>query len=184
MSLGDWALAAGAAVAAAVLVNAGVAKLVSPGQLRHAAAEVSPLGARHVGTRLVRGFGAAELMSGVLLLIAPVRLPAAVATTVLGACFAALGALGLGRGSSVPCGCFGATSARPLGWTNIWLGAGLALAWPVIALAGNVPAVSYSQAAVLLASIAVVLLRLWLDRDLIMRLRRAPGARPARSGVR
>jgi len=181
---GDWVLAAAAAAAAAVLVNAGVAKLVSPGQLRGAAAEVSPLGGRLLTAALVRGLGMAEIVAGMGLLISQVRLPAAIAVSALGACFSALGALGLARGSSLPCGCFGAVGARPLGWTNVWLGAALVLAWPVIVLAGPVPALGYSQAAVLLASIAVVLLCLWLNRSLIAALRRAPRAETARSGVR
>lgn len=184
MRSADWALAVAAAAAAAVLVNAGAAKLVSPGQLRLAVAELWSPSGRQLPAALVRGFGAAEFAAGAGLLIAPARLAAAIVTAVLGACFATLGVFGLARGSSVSCGCFGAAGVRSLGWTNIGLGAGLALAWPAVVLAGQVPAVSYSQAAVLFATIGVVLLCLWLNRDLVMRLRGATRAQPASSEVR
>lgn len=183
MTPSDWELAAAAAVAAGVLVNGGAAKLVSPGQLRQAVAEVAGLRGWQPGAALVRLLGAAELAAGAALVIAQARLAAAIVTTALGACFAVTGALGLARGASVPCGCFGSGGVHPLGWLNIWLGAGLVLAWPVVAAAGPVPAAGYSQAAAPLAAIAVVGVCLWLHRAHIMRLRRAPDAATANSGV-
>jgi hypothetical protein len=183
MTQGDLAFAVAAAAAASLLLNAGLAKLASPGQLRRAVAELLPVAGRRLGGALVRGLGAAEILVGTGLLIAPARLPAAVAATGLGACFIALGALGQVRGSSVPCGCFAAAGQHPLGWTNIGLGAALALTWPVMAQAGPVPAGGYLAVAAPLASIGTVLLCLWLNRRLILVLRRPNRARPARSGV-
>jgi hypothetical protein len=183
MTQGGLVFAAAAAAAASLLLNAGLAKLASPGPLRRAVAELLPVVGGRLGGAVVRGFGAAETLVGTGLLIAPVRLPAAVAATGLGACFIALGALGLARGSSVPCGCFAAAGQHPLGWTNIGLGAALAATWPVMAQAGPVPAGGYLTAAAVFASIGTVLLCLWLNRRLILALGRPNRARPARSGV-
>jgi hypothetical protein len=183
MRLSDWALALAAAAAAALLLNAGLAKLASPGQLRGALSELLPVAGRRPGNALVRGFGVAESAAAAGLLVAPARLPAAVAAAVLGVSFAALGVLGVVRGTSRPCGCFGAAGQRPLGWANVWLGAALVVPWPLIAAVGPVPGRDYSVAAALFASIGTVLLCLWLNRRLIMRLRRADRVASAGSGV-
>lgn len=183
MRLHDWVLAVAAAAAAALLLNAGLAKLASPDRLRQAVLELLPQAGRRLGSTLVRGFGLAESAAAVGLLVAPARLAAAVAAAVLGVSFAALGVLGLVRGSNLPCGCFGAAGQHPLGWPSVWLGAALVVPWPLIAAVGPVPAGPYSVAAALFASIGTVLLCLWLNRRLIVRLRRAQRAAPARSGV-
>ncbi|HEY7432462.1 MAG TPA: MauE/DoxX family redox-associated membrane protein [Streptosporangiaceae bacterium] len=179
----DWVLAVAAASAAALLLNAGLAKVASPGRLRQAILELLPLAGDRLGTVLVRGFGLAESAAALGLLIAPARLAAAAATAALGVSFAALGVLGLVRGSNLPCGCFGAAGQHPLGWPSVWLGAALVIPWPLIAAVGAVPAGRYSVAAALFASIGTVLLCLWLNRRLIMRLRRADRPAPAGSGV-
>jgi methylamine utilization protein MauE len=183
MRSSDWALALAAAAAAALLLNAGLAKVASPDRLRGAVSELLPVAGRRLGSALVRGFGVAESAAAVGLLIAPVRLAAAIAAAALGVSFAALGMLGVARGSNLPCGCFGAAGQRPLGWANVWLGAALVLPWPLVAAVGQVPGRGYSVAAALFASIGTVLLCLWLNRRLIMRLRRADRTAPAGSGV-
>ena len=165
----SWALAVFNASTAGVLINAGVAKMVLPGPLLRASAELlatPPM----TGEVLVRGFGATELGAAAALLFLPTRLPAAIAVAALGVCFALAGVVGVLRGSSVPCGCFGGASRQPLGWVNVALGIALAAVWPVNALAGRVPGQDYSLGTALLASIASAVLCLWLNRRLIARM--------------
>jgi hypothetical protein len=172
-----WAVAVANALASAVLINAGAAKLIAPGPLLQAWEEVFAAPSRRVGKQVVRGLGAGELMVAVALLVLPTRLASAIATSVLGLCFASLGFVGVLRRSSVPCGCFGGASRQPLGGANIGLGAALAVAWPLNALPGKLPMPGYSAAAALLASMASSILCLWLNRRLIIRLlpaRRTP----------
>lgn len=165
----DWVLAAGNALAAGVLINAGIAKMIAPGPVLRAAAEVlsAPLRADEL---FVRGFGAVELAVAAALLAWPARVSAAIATAMLGICFAAAGLAGILRGSSVPCGCFGGVSPKPLGWANIALGIALAAAWPVNVLAGQPAGAGYSLRTALLSSIASAVLCLWLNRRLITRV--------------
>jgi Methylamine utilisation protein MauE len=164
-----WALAVFNAAVAAVLINAAVTKIIAPGPLLRASAEVLAA-PRWLRKPLVRGFGGIELAVAVALLILSARLLAAIATTVLGVCFALAGIAGVLHGSNVPCGCFGGASRQPLGGANVALGAALALVWPVNLLVGQGPAPGYSAAAVLLASIAAAVLCLWLNRRLIKRV--------------
>lgn len=171
-----WTLAVFDASVAAVLINAGVTKMVSPAPLLRAYAEVLAA-PRWLGEPLVRGFGGTELAVAVALLVLPARLPATIATTMLGVYFATAGMVGVLRRSSVPCGCFGGSSRQPLGWVNVALGATLAVVWPVNLLAGHRPTPGYSAAAVLLASITATVLCLWLNRRLITRLLPASRAR-------
>jgi hypothetical protein len=152
-----------------VLINAGVTKIITPAPLLRASAEVLAA-PRWLRKPLVQGFGGTELAVAVALLILPARPLAAVATTVLGVCFALAGIVGVLHRSSVPCGCFGGVSRQPLGWANVALGAALAVVWPVNLLVGQRPAPSYSVAAVLLASMAATVLCLWLNRRLIKRV--------------
>lgn len=161
-----WTLAVFDAAVAAILINAAVTKMVAPAPLLRASAEVLAA-PRWLGKPLVRGFGATELAVAVALLVWPARLPAAVAATMLGVCFATVGLVGVRRRSSVPCGCFGGSSRQPLGWANVALGAALAVVWPVNLLATHRPAPGYSAVAVLLACMAATVLCLWLNRRLI-----------------
>lgn len=162
----SWALAVFNAAAAGVLINAGVAKIVLPGPLLRASAELVGTPPR-IGGVLVRGFGAAEVGAAAALLFVSARMPAAIAVAALGVCFAMAGMVGVLRGSSVPCGCFGGASRQPLGWANVALGIALAAVWPVNALAGLVPGPGYSLRTTLLASIASAVLCLWLNRRLM-----------------
>jgi hypothetical protein len=160
------------ASASGVLINAGVAKIVAPGALLRASAEVLAMPPR-AGEPLVRGLGAIEVAAATALLAAPARLPGAIAVAVLGVCFASVGVVGVLRGSSVPCGCFGGVTRQPLGWANVALGIALAAAWPVNLLTGWRPGADYSLRIALLTSIASVVLCLWLNRSLIARVLRA-----------
>ena len=178
---GIWLLAAFDAVVSALLINAGVAKLVAPGPLGRAATEVLAVPRRVIGPPVVRGLGVVEVIVAVALLVLPARLAAAIACSLLGCCFVAVGIVGVLRRSSVPCGCFGGASQQPLGWANIGLGAVLAVVWPVNALAGPVTAHGYTTAAVLLASIGSAIVCWWLNRRLLVPLFSARRAVQARS---
>lgn len=165
----SWELAVLNAATAGVLINAGVAKMIVPGPLLRASADL-PVALPGTGKVFVRGFGAIELGAAVALLFLSARLPATVAVAALGICFALAGLVGVLRGSSVPCGCFGGASRQPLGWVNVALGIALTAVWPMNALVGRVPAEGYSLRTALLASIASAVLCLWLNRRLIARV--------------
>jgi len=164
-------LLAGNAAAASVLLNAGVAKLVSPVPLGRALREVLPAH-RQVLDRLARSgaigrfAGVAEVIAALGLLPATTRMPAAIATAVLGGAFAALGTAGLLRRSVKPCGCFGMASNQRLGATNIVVGLALVLLAPLnaVATAAAGSEAGYEQAIVMLTSLGALLLCLWLHR--------------------
>lgn len=183
MGSGYWLLAACNAVVSALLINAGVAKLVAPAPLLQAVAELVSVPRRGAGELLVRWLGAAELAVAIALLVRPVRSPAGVAAALLGLCFAAAGLLGVLRGASVPCGCFGGAGRQPLGWANVGFGAVLGAAWPVNALSWRLPSPGYQAVVVALASIATAAGCLWLDRHLITPLLRAARAWNSRPGT-
>jgi len=174
MAVGDWAFVVVSSGAAALLVNSGVAKLVAPDPLRLAISDLVPALEGRLPRAVVRGFAAVELLIAAGLLTPVVRGAAGIALAVLGSCFAGVGVLGLLRHSSVPCGCLGGSARRPLGWVNIGLGAALALAGLLDATLAD-PSSSVIDA-VLVTSIAVVVVCLLLHRDLIVDL-----LRPART---
>lgn len=156
-------------VAAAVFLNAGVAKLVSPDRLRTALAELgASIGAAARVTAL-RAFAVAELVVAVCLLPTALRTGAAVAGSALGLCFCAVGALGLLSGSKEPCGCFGASGQRPFGWANIGVGIGLAAVAPLnlISNASSAPGAGNS-AGLEITAVAALLLCLWANRRLVV----------------
>ncbi|GAQ55218.1 hypothetical protein [Streptomyces acidiscabies] len=70
---------------------------------------------------------------------------------VFGALFAGARILGLVRGSTEPCGCFGAGSSRPLGVSNVLMGAAV-LATGAWAL--RTPGADTAQEAVALLAVA------------------------------
>lgn len=180
MNSGIWVLAALNAVGSALLINAGVTKLVAPGPLERAVTEVLAVPRGAIGKPAVRGLGVVEVIVAVALLILSARLAAAIACSLLGCCFVSVGIVGVLRRSSVPCGCFGGASKQPLGWANVGLGAVLAVIWPVNALLGPVTVQAYTTAAVLLASIGSAIVCLWLNRRLLIPVfsaRRVPQAR-------
>ena len=180
MTASAWAFVVVNAGVAAVLLNAGIAKLVAPDPLRLAVSDLVPALLGGVTRAAVRSIAAAELLVAAGLLAPLTRSPAAVALVGLGACFAGFGVLGLLSRSNAPCGCLGGSGRQPLGWVNIGLGAALALVGLVDVISA-VPAGTRSargaSVAVLLTSICVLSLCLWLHRRLIMEL-----VGPARRG--
>src|SRR5262245_44634713 len=121
MTASDWMAAGLGAGLAAVLIDAGLAKLASPAALLQALAEVLPA-ATAVPAAAVRVLAGVEVAAGVGLLAVPTRPAAAVAVAGLGCLFAAAGLAGWGRGSRTPCGCLGGSGDRPLGPGTVLLG--------------------------------------------------------------
>jgi hypothetical protein len=166
MGFSAWLLPAINAGAASLLLNSGIAKTISPGPPLRALAEVSPALEKYLGKVALRGVGVAEIAVAAALLLAPLRLPAAIAALALGAGFALLGLLGILRGSKAPCGCFGASSRRPLGWANVLLGIVVACAGPAN-IVGTATA-RYSEIALIAAAIGAVALCVYMRRELIV----------------
>lgn len=166
MGFNVWVLPAINAIAASLLLNSGIAKVVTPGPPLRALTEVSPALKKRLGEAALRGVGGVEIVVAAALLLAPLRIPAAATALALGAVFALLGLLGILRHSEAPCGCFGASSRRPLGWTNIILGIAVAAVYPAnIVLAADA---AYSTTALMAASIGAVAVCLYLRRELIL----------------
>jgi hypothetical protein len=153
------------ACATAVLVTAGMTKLVSPDQLRLALADVLGDLGRWVTKSRLKVFAVIEMIAGVSLSVPVIQLPGAWAVGVLGVCFAIAGVLGLLRRSTTACGCFGRSAGRPLGLVNVLVGAAF-LAVLVVNHAATASDAGFSSSAVG-ASLATVLLTLWAHRQLI-----------------
>ena len=116
----EWSLAVANCVIASLLIVAGVAKVVSPAQLRIALRDTLPrLAVTH--TQL-RTFAILEIGSGLTLAIPGARVVGACVIGALAACFTAVGLLGWRRHNQTACGCFGGSSDRPLGPLNIIFG--------------------------------------------------------------
>jgi hypothetical protein len=117
---GEWSLAVVNCLLASLLIVAGVAKVVSPAQLRVALRDTFPrLAVTHAQLRV---FAILEIGSGLTLAVPGVRVAGACVVGALAACFMVLGALGWLRHSHTACGCFGGSSDRPLGPLNVLLG--------------------------------------------------------------
>ena len=123
LHVSGWVFAVSDGGIAAVLLNAGGAKLVAPGALQRALTELVPLpGGRQAGG-LVRGIAAAELLLAAAFLVPAAHLVAAIALAAFGGLIVAAGLLGLLRRTTAPCGCFGGSTSRPLGLVNVAFGA-------------------------------------------------------------
>jgi hypothetical protein len=173
LHVSGWALAVSDGGIAAVLLNAGVAKMVAPGALQRALTELVPLPGGSQAGVLVRGIAAAELLLAAAFLVPAAHLEAAVALVAFGGLIAAVGLLGLLRRTTAPCGCFGGSTSRPLGLGNVAFGA-------VMIVLGITGVAAGAAAAVLVASIGSVVLCLWLHRRLVLEL--LMPARLVRSG--
>ncbi|MEV8516508.1 MauE/DoxX family redox-associated membrane protein [Dactylosporangium sp. NPDC051484] len=134
----DWVLLAVNALLSTVLVRAAAEKLANPSVTAAALREALPQFGLD-GSGVVRGAAAIELVAALALAVPVLRRPDAVLVGLLGLVFAVLGAVGQLRGSRQPCGCFGASSARPLGWSNLALGAGFVAAAGFNLARGPVP---------------------------------------------
>jgi hypothetical protein len=163
------------ALAASTLLTAGLAKHVSPTPVRRALREAVPVLETRALSALSRGFATTEIVVGVALSIHSLRIPAAIAAASLGTCFVALGLRGQFGRSTAPCGCFGSSSQRPLGWSNVAVGVALIGAGPVnLAVT---PGEQHPAVAILLTAIGSIVLCGYVNRTLILRLLRpAPHA--------
>jgi hypothetical protein len=145
---------------AATLISAGLGKLVAPSRLGQALAEVrAPDPLRTVGA--VRLYAVVECLAGLALLFAATRQPGGALASAIGLAITGLGGLGLARGSSSPCGCFGNAAGPPLGWTNVALGVSLAVA----GIANVVQRPATGSAPLLGAALAMLLLCLFVNRS-------------------
>jgi hypothetical protein len=166
-------------VVAAVLLQAGLAKLVAPQPLRRALAEL--LGGKvRLGVAPVRGLAAVEVATGAALLV-PAAAPAGRAVAaLLGAGFVAAGVLGLRRGSAEPCGCFGGGARHPLGATNVAVGLAVLAAVALAAGVGSAPGTGADET-IATGATALLALCLWVNRRQMADLL---GRRAAPRGVR
>lgn len=110
------------AMSAAVLLNAAMAKFAAPGQLR---ATLRATADRRWTNSDVRLIALGEVVTALLLVIPVTRPAGAVCCGLLGLAFAAFGVVGWRIRSTIPCGCFGPFSKRPLGPVNIAMGTAL-----------------------------------------------------------
>jgi hypothetical protein len=182
LHVSGWVFAVSDGGIAAVLLNAGGAKLVAPGALQRALAELVPLPGGSQAGVLVRGIAAAELLLAAAFLVPAAHLVAAIALVAFGGLIAAVGLLGLLRRTTAPCGCFGGSTSRPLGLVNVAFGA-VMIVLGITGMAAGPSAASPgpgAAAAVLVASIGTVVLCLWLHRRLVLEL--LMPARLVRSG--
>ncbi|MFC5823579.1 MauE/DoxX family redox-associated membrane protein [Nonomuraea insulae] len=124
MGLADSAELGCSAFSGAVLIHGAAGKLVRPDIAAEAFRELRVPGASSTLMRVFAGFELAAVTA--LALPFPVS-PGWAAIGLLGLAFLGLGALGTVRGSLRPCGCAGTRDARPLGPSNVLMGASLAL---------------------------------------------------------
>lgn len=167
-SIGQWVQFTTAAmncVAAALLISAGVSKLVKPDPFREALEEVVRGAGRLVSRPSVRLIAVLEIVGALALTSASLRVLAAFAVGCLGFCFVALGLAGSIRGSRLPCGCFGAANgSRPLGLVNVASGAFFMLLLPANLLQNT--AVETIPSLYVIA-IAIVSWTFWVHRGLV-----------------
>jgi hypothetical protein len=170
-------LLVGAACVAAVLLQAGLSKLVRPDGLRRALAE---LGLPLATTGTVRAFAVVECVAGAALLTAATRPAGAVLVVVTGTAITGLGLVGAVRHVVEPCGCFGGAHGRPLGLSNAALGAALVTGGAAVFVATP----PTGTAAVLATALALLLLCVPVHRGWAWPLiRPARSARPDRLPV-
>ncbi|WP_390623918.1 MauE/DoxX family redox-associated membrane protein [Fodinicola feengrottensis] len=134
----DLALICANAVLVTILLRAAATKIVKPSTTASALRELVPALPPKLPVA-VRVLAALEFVAAFTYAIPPARLPGQFLVALLGAGFVVLGVAGMVRGSSEPCGCFGAESTKPLGLTNIMMGVALVAAgaanlvvWPVL----------------------------------------------------
>ncbi|WP_285569303.1 MauE/DoxX family redox-associated membrane protein [Actinoallomurus iriomotensis] len=156
---------------ASLLVIAGAAKIVSPGQLARALKEV-PFGGM-VTTGTVRGLAFGEVATAVLLIVPGMRSVGAALAGLLGLCFAGVGIAGWLRRATTACGCFGTGRGRPLGPVNVAFGLFVIAAAVVNAGAPKIADPSrYFRVSVIGVSALTLALCLWTHRRLVRELTR------------
>jgi uncharacterized membrane protein HdeD (DUF308 family) len=168
MDFADFILPAANTVAAALLLNSGIAKTVNLRPPRRAVEEIVPVLDGAIVGAVLRVAAIVEVAVAATLPVAPLRVSAAIAASLLGVSFVVLGLLGIARHSKAPCGCFGTSGRRPLGWLNVVLGLGLAAVSPVN-LAWS-PGERYPVATLLWTSIMSIALCVYTRRELVVQL--------------
>jgi methylamine utilization protein MauE len=163
MPMVERVLSIATALAVAMLLDAGLYKLADPHQLRRALHELWPGFADAGGDGVVRLAAGIEVAAAILIVVPATLVPGAWVAAALGMVFAALGAVGMARGSSVPCGCLGHDSRQALGPGNVLIG--LSLAAVMLLAAGSRPAVSP-----LVVALFALVICLWINRRLAVRL--------------
>lgn len=173
----DWVVLALDVVAAAMLISAGLVKLVSPGQLVAALNEL-PRGPRPiVGNAAVRLAAGLEIAVGCGLMAPGLRVAAGAGAAVVGLCFAGLGMAGWLGSSTQPCGCAGGYGGRPLGLANIVIGLALVAVLPVNLLGQLTPeqSAAFGERAAVGTAVLLLALAVWTNRELAVQLARTPG---------
>ena len=115
-------------VLGAVFVVAGVLKLSTPGQWRTQSADLGVPGVVAAALPIV------ELVVGAILIAQLARRAAAVVAAILLLAFTVLLVVRLVQGRRPPCACFGALSAKPIGWGNVVRNAVLIVVAAVVAI--------------------------------------------------
>ncbi len=148
------------AIAAALLI-AGASKAASPRPLAASLGQV--FGWRQAaGIRIARAVAAIELAAAFLLAGAWAVTVGLALTGLVGAGVILFVSTAVRRGSTMPCGCFGESSGRPIGVLNLLAGAGL-LAGAIALLA--MPGKGMAAAEVTLPLTAVIALVAVMVRD-------------------
>jgi hypothetical protein len=172
MTFASWIVILINAAAAATLIVAAIAKLVSPAAMRIAIGELlrSP---RWLPADLgVRVFAACELTVAGLLSAATTRVLGGWLVACLGVLFAFAGTLGISRGGTASCGCLGSYADKPLGARNIAIGLAMIVVAPVniVVSAGGLETSWYTRRALDLSAVLTIVLCLWVNRVLIVPL--------------
>ena len=167
-------------VVALVLLGAAAAKLRDP---RALVAAVGDHGVpRTLRPAVAAALVTAELALGVLILIPATARAAGVGVAVLGLVFAAsLGLMRLRGRRRAPCGCFGGTRERPIGWL---LARALLLAAAGVVVAGGWLDRDADAVALLTAGLAVLAVAVVVLTVLVLALFRQVGVLEARLGPR
>ncbi|SCE78726.1 Methylamine utilisation protein MauE [Micromonospora viridifaciens] len=145
----------------AVLLCSGLGKLATPRHTRQLFVELLRV-RRGTALTLVRAVAVVETVVGAGLLLPASRGAAAAAATGLGASFAAAGLVGWSRRTTLPCGCFGRPERRPLGVTNVLIGAAVVVLGVVVLALDPSAVLPPDRMAIVTASLVVGLaLLLW-----------------------
>lgn len=160
-------------VVASLLINAGLAKLASPGALLSALQELFA-GASTIQASTVRVLAGFEVLAGVGLVLFPAVIIPSLVVAALGLSFAVLGTFGWLTGSKVPCGCVAGNDDRPLGMTNIAVGLLLAGVLPLNLLipVGPTQFSGYSEWVLVSTSLGSLLMCLGMNGRLALSLLR------------
>jgi hypothetical protein len=121
MSADLWILALGNALVAAALLLASFAKVVSPAILGRSLMLLTNRESLSKAA-FVRTVGIVEAAVAAGLMLPASRVIASRALGLLGLVFIVAGILGKIRHVKEPCGCFGAISDKPFGWSNVLFG--------------------------------------------------------------